>query len=186
MQSLGVEYKNKWGVYRIFNSMNGKFYIGSSVDLHKRSCEHIRLLNIGKHINLILQRSYNKSSEFYKIEVLEVVNEHIGRKELLKLEQFYLDKYHSYDNNFGYNYNSKATGVVFTDEIKKKISNSLKGRVANNKNTSMSESQKQQLIHLKQSEVPNIIVYDIWGNKLFLFSCIRSSAKALTVDRRSI
>ena len=186
MQGLGIEYKNVWGIYRILNTKNNKFYIGSSINLYKRICEHIRLLNLGKHPNLVLQRSYNKNSEYYKIEILEIVKEDIGRKELLQVEQKYLDKYHSYDSNIGYNYNPTATGVLFTKEIKEKMSNSLKGKIAHNKNIPMSSEQKQQLKLLKQSKVSNIIIYDIFGNKLFLFPCIYSCVRALNIDKRSI
>lgn len=186
MQSLGIEYKNVWGIYRILNTKNDKFYIGSSVNLYKRSCEHIRLLNLGKHPNLILQRSYNKNSEYYKIEILEIVDKNIGRKELLKIEQGYLDKYKTYDNKFGYNFNPYATGVNFTDEIKEKLSKSLKGRTAYNKNIPMSIQQKEQLIKIKQSKVSNILIYNIFGEKLFLFPCINSCVRMLNIDKRSI
>lgn len=186
MQSLGIEYRNVWGIYRIINTKNDKFYIGSSVNLYKRSYEHIRLLNLGKHPNLILQRSYNKSSEYYKIEILEVVNKDIGRKELLKIEQNYLDKYKTYNTNFGYNFSPYATGVNFTDEIRKTLSKSLKGKTAHNKNIPMSNQQKMQLKALKQSKVFNILIYNIFGDKLFLFPCIHSCVRALNIDRRSI
>jgi predicted GIY-YIG superfamily endonuclease len=42
------------GVYGIVNLVNGKVYIGSSVDLSRREGEHFRLLRGGYHRNTYL------------------------------------------------------------------------------------------------------------------------------------
>ena len=48
------------GIYKITNKVNGKFYIGSSVDLKDRWRRHRSHLKNGSHVNTHLQRSYNK------------------------------------------------------------------------------------------------------------------------------
>ena len=51
------------GIYRILNTINNKFYIGSSVNLRKRLYEHRRLLRLGKHENYHLQNAFTKYGE---------------------------------------------------------------------------------------------------------------------------
>lgn len=48
------------GVYVIKNNVNGKQYVGSSIDLHMRRIQHFSKLRCGKHINSHLQNAYNK------------------------------------------------------------------------------------------------------------------------------
>ena len=48
------------GVYKITNKITNDFYIGSSKDIYKRWNRHKNELNKKKHINIILQRAWNK------------------------------------------------------------------------------------------------------------------------------
>lgn len=48
------------GIYYITNTINGKFYVGSSKNIKKRWARHIRDLNNNNHHNIYLQRSCNK------------------------------------------------------------------------------------------------------------------------------
>lgn len=48
------------GIYIIRNTVNGKVYVGQSVDIYHRWSEHRRLLNEGKHVNRHLQSAVNK------------------------------------------------------------------------------------------------------------------------------
>ena len=76
------------GIYRIVNKSNGKFYVGSSVDVMKRWREHRRLLNNNKHHSALLQHSWNKYGE-NNFEFILV--EKCSRTILISLEQTYLD-----------------------------------------------------------------------------------------------
>ncbi len=51
------------GVYKITNTVNGKFYIGASNNIAKRWRSHKRDLNKQTHHNKYLQRAWNKHSE---------------------------------------------------------------------------------------------------------------------------
>lgn len=55
--------KNRSGVYMIRNKINGKRYIGSSVDLHQRRMVHFGSLRKGCHANIHLQRAFIKHGE---------------------------------------------------------------------------------------------------------------------------
>lgn len=48
------------GVYEIVNSVNGKRYIGSSVDLSRRRSRHYAYLKNNRHENAHLQRAFDK------------------------------------------------------------------------------------------------------------------------------
>lgn len=39
------------GIYKIMNNVNGKCYVGSSIDLHQRRLQHFAALKYNKHIN---------------------------------------------------------------------------------------------------------------------------------------
>lgn len=51
------------GVYVLINRCNGRFYIGSSVDVLARIGSHRQLLRRNKHPNAFLQADWNKSGE---------------------------------------------------------------------------------------------------------------------------
>ena len=76
------------GIYKITNTINNKFYIGSAVDLKERKYEHFRKLSKNNHCNILLQNSFNKyKKEFFIFDVLELCD----KKDLIIKEQFYLD-----------------------------------------------------------------------------------------------
>lgn len=79
----------KSGIYRIINTKNSKFYIGSAVNLKARWNVHLCDLRKNRHCNIYLQRSYNKyGEELLKFEILEYCELDI----LLKVEQKYIDQ----------------------------------------------------------------------------------------------
>lgn len=61
----------KSGIYRILNTKNGDYYIGSSKRIEKRWKEHINDLTKQKHYNQILQRAWNKyGKDVFKFELI--------------------------------------------------------------------------------------------------------------------
>lgn len=61
------------GIYKIINLINGKFYIGSTKNLYKRSREHYSKLKSGKHPNIKLLNSIKKYGiENFKFEAIEI------------------------------------------------------------------------------------------------------------------
>lgn len=118
------------GVYQIKNLINGKIYIGSSININSRWKEHIRFLNNNKHHSIHFQRAWNKYGEdSFEFKIIELVN---NTDNLLDREQYYLDKFESYNRDNGYNIakNSSApmTGRKFSEETLIKLSNSIKNR----------------------------------------------------------
>lgn len=87
------------GVYKITNTANGKFYIGSSNNIKSRWCQHKNSLNEGNHGNVHLQNAWNKyGGQSFKFEIIEECDP----KYQFEREQFYLNELNPFDNN-GYN-----------------------------------------------------------------------------------
>jgi group I intron endonuclease len=78
----------KSGVYQIINKVNGKRYIGSSVNIKSRWRDHIYCLDGGRHNNHYLQRSWNKyGGSNFVFETICLFPE----SELIENEQHLLD-----------------------------------------------------------------------------------------------
>lgn len=76
------------GVYRIRNTVNGKFYIGSSVNIRWRAHKHLSQLRRGVHRNAHLQASFNRHGEqAFCFEMVEVCD----AADLLRCEQRHID-----------------------------------------------------------------------------------------------
>jgi group I intron endonuclease len=108
------------GIYRWINWTNGKVYIGSAINLYRRRIDHIKELRANSHNNSYLQYSWNKYGEYnFFFEIIELCLKDM----LLRREQFYIDKFKSYDDKFGYNLNPIAgsnIGRKFSEEFKEK------------------------------------------------------------------
>ena len=116
----------KSGVYQIYNPINEKRYIGSSIDIVRRLKEHRRCLIGGYHHNQHLQNAWNKYGDCFEFKPLE----YCEPDKLLELEQQYIDYYNSADRKFGYNIDERAdhAGYHLSDETRKKIGDAHRGR----------------------------------------------------------
>ena len=79
-----LKLKGRSGIYKL--NINGRFYIGSAVDLEKRLREHLYSLTKNNHTNIHVQRAFNKYGEI-NFNILEF--EAIGK--LINREQYYID-----------------------------------------------------------------------------------------------
>lgn len=77
------------GIYEIVNTVNGKRYIGSSVNIKTRRGQHMCRLRAGDHHCPPLQRAWNKYGEdAFSFNILEVVLD----GDIVEIEQGYLDR----------------------------------------------------------------------------------------------
>lgn len=113
------------GIYKI-SSPSGKFYIGSSINIHSRWLAHNYLLAKGTHHSIYLQRAYNK----YGPKSLEIeVVEYCEVNDLLSAEQRHID-----EQNPAYNIcriAGSSRGVVLgphSEEHRRKIGDAQKGK----------------------------------------------------------
>lgn len=117
------------GIYIITCTINGKIYIGSSINILKRWSDHRSALRAYRHNNPHLQRAWNKYGESaFTFEVLELVMPW----SLLDREQYWLDKLKPYQRKVGYNIGIKAIGGMVgrkhTPEALTKMSSQQKGK----------------------------------------------------------
>lgn len=78
------------GIYKIENLVDGRIYIGSSIDISLRWRQHIRELNRNKHENRYLQRAWNKfGAENFRFTKIELCDS----EQLIIHEQYYMDKF---------------------------------------------------------------------------------------------
>lgn len=112
------------GIYMIRNKANGKVYIGQSVNINRRWSDHIKSLQANSHYNEYLQRAWNKyGSDNFEFSIVE----NCLVDDLNRLEIYYIaDYYQSYNPDFGYNLTKGGDGVIPTEAVRKKMSDSKK------------------------------------------------------------
>jgi group I intron endonuclease len=115
------------GVYKIENILNGRVYIGSSLDLVSRERTHFSALKRNKHGTSHLQNSYNTyGKENFKFKILCYLDS--NREILLIFERIFIQFYDATNRELGYNTKkepSSLKGFHHSQESKDKIRNSL-------------------------------------------------------------
>jgi len=122
--------KSSIGIYAITNNKSKRTYIGSTVNFQRRWGEHRSTLTRGTHDNPHLQYSWNKHGETaFEFGVLE----YLGNPEELHLaEQFWMDIYREEGKelyNCGFMARCPMLGRPRSEEVRRKISNSHKGKI---------------------------------------------------------
>ena len=112
------------GIYKIRNLLNGKVYIGQSVDLSSRFRKHkAEVKREKKHPLYTSMQKYGiENFEFVILEWIEDVTL------LNEREQYWMDFYKSYDRTFGYNVLTKAEsckGAILSKGHIEKIRNAI-------------------------------------------------------------
>ena len=127
------------GIYFIANKQNNRIYIGSAVRLDKRLQQHYWSLTNNRHNNSFLQNDFNKYGKENFVCGLLV---QADKKDLLNLEQIYLDLHFDYRNTC---YNLCPTagnrlGTKQSEDAKRKMS------------LAWSEERKQKLVEQTKSK----------------------------------
>ncbi len=114
------------GIYKFTNNLNGKVYIGKSVNIHSRYKAHIRaakrFAEYDKHQNItIALHKYGINN--FTFDIICSCN----KKELNDKEIFYINYYNSINN--GYNICKGGEGaVIISEKNKKKRSNTIRNK----------------------------------------------------------
>jgi len=141
------------GIYKITCTANGKIYIGSSINLHKRWNEHQRHLLNNHHHSPLLQRAYNKyGKEKFILEIIELVMPW----SLIDRENYWLETLKPYDNKIGFNISPRAeagmNGRKHTPESRKKMSIAQTG-----KKHTLEQKEKIAAVHRGKTKTPEAI-----------------------------
>lgn len=165
------------GIYQILNTKNGKRYIGCAINWMKRKREHLFLLRHNSHTNSHLQNAYNNYGEnFFKFEIIEHV-EH--SKNLIKREQFWIDKY---DFDKLYNIRKIAysnLGIKWSNKSREKLSKSQQGK-------KLSQEHKNK-IKKGMKNKRSVIQIDIDTEKqICIFESIREASRKIKTNSSHI
>ncbi len=137
------------GIYTITNTVNGKMYVGFSIDVEKRWKTHIMQLNAKEHNNTRLQRAWNKyGGKSFEFELLvECAN-----KFLRSEENYWCNLLDTHNKIYGYNIQptSPYGNPLHSLETKQKIAIATightrnLGRVANKERVEKLRKTKQE------------------------------------------
>lgn len=172
------------GIYVIRNLINNNIYIGSSVNIKKRFCQHRNSLRKNKHHNKYLQRSWNKygeeNFEFVVIERHSYPEKILGREN--KCILLYNPEYNSVRVN-------KEGRFVLSEETKRRISESNKGKSHGVKGQKPSEQTSLSIVESNKKrtgehnpnskKVINIVTKEI-------FSCAREAAQSIGIPKSTL
>jgi group I intron endonuclease len=137
------------GIYKITNTINGKCYIGSAVDLDRRKKEHFR----GHRTNKVLKQAMKKyGKENFTFEVLEECT----TREMLSLEQLNIDL-HRVVKGWNQLYNIAPTagsqlGTKRSEETRKKISEVQKGKKHSEESKKLMSEVKKGKQHTEEAK----------------------------------
>lgn len=98
------------GIYKIENIINGKVYVGQSVNIKQRWAEHRSMLRNNYHENQHLQNAWNKYGEE---NFIHSIIEECTQEQLNEREKYWMDYYESYKREKGYNISMKENGVIY-------------------------------------------------------------------------
>jgi len=103
------------GIYKITNVINGKVYIGQSIDIYNRWNSEKHGYGVSGHL-LNAMTKYGKDN--FKFEIIKECE-----NDLLNIaETFFILCYCSFNPNYGYNKTFGGAFCIFTDEITSKMS----------------------------------------------------------------
>lgn len=139
-------HSKRGGIYKILNTLNGRFYYGSAKEFKSRWKIHLKNLRGNRHSNRFLQADFNKCGEVvFEFHVIEIV---LGdRKARTAVEDGYLKEHHDNQQQC-YNFAKTADSLprsVFSkdpDATRKLLSEKLKKTWAKRSN-----EEKQRLIN---------------------------------------
>ncbi len=171
------------GIYKITNLIDGKVYIGQTVNYNKRKKRHLSSLENGNHHNEHLQRAFDKyGRDSFKIELIKKCN----IEELDKLERYYIKELDACNHDKGYNMmyggqryrnftkevrlkmSEEGKGRKFTNEHKKKISLAQKGKVISQESIDKANATKKKLrVHCGEKN-PNALISDNVAEKIII------------------
>ena len=121
------------GVYKISNTLSGRYYIGYSTNITKRFKSHCYKLKQNIHDNIFLQRAYNLDGEDkFKYDIIHICDTMDEAKEI---ELKYLTDLSIRDKLYNLNFNNSGGDLLTNhpdkEKIREKIIHSFKETLSN-------------------------------------------------------
>lgn len=137
-------------IYSIINKENGKIYVGLTTNHKRRWNEHRAELNRNDHYNDHLQNSWNKyGADAFEFNILERCEDN----SLEDNERWWIDYFGSDNPSKGYNLTSGGNAnFIVSDEVRKKLSESRKGKLNSFYGRTHSDETKRYLSEINSGE----------------------------------
>jgi hypothetical protein len=168
-------------IYRITNTVTGKFYIGSASWYDKRIGTHVARLRRNQHDNPHLQAAWNKYGEgSFSFEIVEEIK---NESDLVEREQYWIINSGCLDPNIGYNINPIAgttKGRRMPEDAKRKIGDFWRGKRFDSER--IGRLRRDRTIAQGRS----VYVYDKSMNLLHEFSSMSDCARKLGISISTI
>ena len=142
------------GIYKITNKMNGKSYVGQSIDIKTRWRNHCSTAyNPNEHsYNNPLYRAIRKYGiENFSFEILKECNVN----ELNELEQFYIEKYNTFFEGYNLTLGGDTARVIL-------VADQIKGIINDLENTNLTQKEIAIKWHVHENTVQTINVGKHW------------------------
>lgn len=154
------------GIYKITNTLNNRFYIGSAKNIAKRWKEHRNTFISGEHTNPFMLADYNKcGADAFIYTILEITT----IEDRFDIEQQYLDRH--YDKKINC-YNIQKKVIVGSGVSKTPVETSDKRSIAAKSHyATLTPEQKEERKKYLVSILPqnaSCVLYDIDGNKIVI------------------
>lgn len=163
------------GIYKIENKVNGKIYIGSSIDINKRWRYHVSDFEANRHCNSYFQNAWNKygkdSFEFSIIEILDI------KDNIFEREQYWLDILKPF-GNIGYNLCPTTNSYSFGYSLKGSTIDKLKNR-------KFTEEHKRNM-SINSPKKKSIIQMNLNGELIKIWESSTEACKSLNINTKSL
>lgn len=166
-------------IYGWYCAITDKWYIGQTVEPKMRFYRHIKSL-VHKDNNY-----FHRALRKYGLEnfVYCILEENVLRENLNMKEQEWIEYYDSFYN--GYNMTTGGGQTIFSEESRRKLSNSLKGRdVWNKGKTGIYSEETIQKMSIAKNK--SVIQYDLNDNYIDVFNSISDAGHKLNINLTSI
>jgi len=203
--------KKKVGIYRWVNNINGKSYIGSSVDLSFRFSQYYNKSFLKKEVKRSFSKIYNSllkhGHENFSLEILEYCTPNLEKEkliqkiDLLKKEQHYFNKLNPEYNilptagsRLGY-ISSKETrakmsithkGIKHLEKTLLKLSIAKLGKNNPMYGKTLTDEMRAKLTAAKVHTFQKISVLDVKTGYTTIYESMTIAAKALNINKARI
>lgn len=172
-------------IYSYINLVNGKRYIGQTINEEQRKYQHYNAAFKSKKDNKFYRAMRKYGYDNFHYEVLNTLfRRHFETdlefyKAIDNSEIYFITNFDSLNN--GYNLTSGGGGVrdyVYTDEVKLKMSNGKKGKISNNKGKIWSEERYSKPCGCNGQKINT---YDIDNNLVKQYDSFTEAAEDLNI-----
>lgn len=152
-------------IYCFTSKINGKKYIGQTVNFNRRLVSHRTLLKNNRHFNSYLQfhfNKYNVNKDFYSVFEINIIEDKIQKDLLNEKEQYYVEFYNCMDYKKGFNLRAGGNACKFSKSLLRKL---------------------KEVHRNRQSPV---YMYDLDGNHLGTFRSIADASEKIGIPQTNI